>query len=667
MSAKEERAMQLEMHKMTRKCSELVAKHAASEAECNRLRWVIAQESEKHAATHAAAVRQFNSAIELERGKITALQCHLEAERGRMMEQLQKESVAQRQSNADALGAIKRTLDVQFTSKMNELTRAMEQSMQQVAEERQRIKCDAAEQRAQLDTEREQMHRQLNEARERIKRDEHEQLRQFAFRMDSERAQLQKERALMAEQAVKERQANDAACGILERQLKAQHAAKMNELTRATDSERAQLQKERALMAEQAVKERQANDAACGILERQLKAQHAAKMNELTRAMEQLNGDEREQRAQLIKERERIDRHEQAQIARSNEDARAFNALKKQLKDAHVEKMNEFAAAYDAAVQKMNEEREQDKRQLIEEREQLGRQLVEERDKINRNLLDHVRDIIASNHAHMQLICNLDLKGKRVVVYSHYSEHNEVESYNLLAIECIEHYFDCIIILTNCPNKWTMHSQNYNKCHLLGYNMKSDFRNYGVFLMQTANTLIHASRLCLMNDSFVIVDVNAFGNCIKPLFENEKMSHDFVGLTSSHEGVFHLQSYFMCFDAPTIPAILSYFETRGLPMNHQTAISTYELGITAHLINGGFSPFAVVSNDDMRVPMNTTCCKWAAVLQHIGIIKRQHLLKLYPRKLAMTDANIAMVAKTHSYNKHFIDFLRYNRIDVLPA
>ena len=441
----------------------------------------------------------------------------------------------------------------------------------------------------------------------------------------------------------------------------------MNELTRATDSERAQLQKERALMAEQAVKERQANDAACGILERQLKAQHAAKMNELTRAMEQLNGDEREQRAQLIKERERIDRHEQAQIARSNEDARAFNALKKQLKDAHVEKMNEFAAAYDAAVQKMNEEREQDKRQLIEEREQLGRQLVEERDKINRNLLDHVRDIIASNHAHMQLICNLDLKGKRVVVYSHYSEHNEVESYNLLAIECIEHYFDCIIILTNCPNKWTMHSQNYNKCHLLGYNMKSDFRNYGVFLMQTANTLIHASRLCLMNDSFVIVDVNAFGNCIKPLFENEKMSHDFVGLTSSHEGVFHLQSYFMCFDAPTIPAILSYFETRGLPMNHQTAISTYELGITAHLINGGFSPFAVVSNDDMRVPMNTTCCKWAAVLQHIGIIKRQHLLKLYPRKLAMTDANIAMVAKTHSYNKHFIDFLRYNRIDVLPA
>ena len=665
-AAKEERAMQLEMHKMTRKCNELVAKHAASEAECNRLRWVIAQESEKHAATHAAAVQQFNSAIEFEREKMNARQCHLETERVRMMEQLHKESIAQRQSNADALGAIKRTMDTQFTAKMNELARAME-PMQPVAEERERIKCDAAEQRAQLDTEREQMHRQLNEARERIKRDEHEQLRQFAFSMDSEREQLQLERAFMAEQAVKERQANDAAYSILERQLKAQHNTKMNELTRATELERAQLQKDRVIMMDQVVKERQANDAACSILERQLKAQHTAKMNELTRAMEQLNGDEREQRAQLIKERERIDRHEQAQIARSNEDARAFNALNKQLNDAHVEKMNEVSAAYNMAVQKMNEEREQHKRQLIEEREQLSRQLIEERDKINRNMLDHVRDTIASNHAHMQLICNLDLKDKRVVVYSHYSEHNEVESYNLLAIECIEHYFDCIIILTNCPNKWNMHSQNYNKCHLLGYNMKSDFRNYGVFLMQTANTLIHASRLCLMNDSFVIVDVNAFGNCIKLLFENEKMTHDFVGLTSSHEGVFHLQSYFMCFDASTIPAILSYFETRGLPINHQHAISNYELGITVHLTNSGFSSFAVVSNDDMRVPMNTTCCKWSAVLQHIGIIKRQHLLKLYPRKLAMTDANIAMVAENHSYNKHFIDFLRYNRVDVLPA
>jgi hypothetical protein len=637
MSAKEERAMHLEMHKMTRKCSELVAKHAAAEAECTRLRRVIAQESEKHAATHAVAVQQFNHATDLEREKTNALQCQLERERVRMMDQMHQDSVAQRQSNADALVAIKRTMDAQFTAKLNEVNCAAQQSMQQVDEERQRIKRDETEQRAQLDKERAQMRRQLDEARERIKRDEHEQLFQFALRMDSEREQMQKERARAMDQADKERQANETAFGIIERQMQDQ----------------------------------------CN-----------AKLNELTRAMEQLNETEREQRAQLINERERITRHEQAQLAKLNEDARALNDLKKQLNDTHVEKMNELAAAF-MAVKKMKEEREQDNRNLMEEREQHNRnlmeereqhnrklmeereqhkrKLIEEREQLNRNMLDHVRDSITSTHAQMQLICSMDLKDTRVAVYSHYSEHNEVESYNLLNIECIEHYFDCIIVLTNCPNKWNLHSRNYNKYHLLGYNLKSDFRNYGVFLMQAAKTLIHASRLCFINDSFVIVDVSAFGNCIKRLFDADQMSHDFIGLTSSHEGVFHLQSYFMCFGAPTIPAILSYFETRGLPMNHQTAISNYELGITAHLTNLGFSSFAVVSNDDMRNPLNTTCCKWPAVLEHIGIIKRQHFFKLYPRRLAMTDASIALVAEQHAYNKHFIDFLKYHRIYVLPA
>ena len=222
---------------------------------------------------------------------------------------------------------------------------------------------------------------------------------------------------------------------------------------------------------------------------------------------------------------------------------------------------------------------------------------------------------ITANYAHTQFIYNLDFNGKRVAVYSHYSESEEVESYNVLSVECIEHYFDYIIILTNCPNKWKLRSPDYNKCHLLAYNMKSDFRNYGLFIMQTAKTLVHAARLCFMNDSFIIVDVSAFGSCMKRLFEATDSSYDFVGLTSSHENAFHVQSYFMCFNAAAVPIILSYFETHGLPANHQGAISQYEMRITSHLIENGCLSHAVVSNNDMRFPLNTTCCKWAAVLK----------------------------------------------------
>ena len=278
--------------------------------------------------------------------------------------------------------------------------------------------------------------------------------------------------------------------------------------------------------------------------------------------------------------------------------------------------------------------------------------------------LENERDVshvISANYAHTQFIYKLDFKDKRVAIYSHYSENNDVESYNLLSLECIEHYFDYIIILTNCPNKWSsLHSPDYNKYHLLAYNLKSDFRNYGLFIMQTEKTLMRAARLCFMNDSFVIVDVSAFGSCMKRLFEANG-SYDFAGLTSSHECTFHIQSYFMCFNASAVPGILSYFETHGLPGNHQAAISQYELGITSHLIDNGLSSFAVVSNSDMRFPMNTTCCKWSAVLQAVGIIKRQHFFKKYMH-VAMTDADIALVAEKYSYNKHFMHFLKHHNV-----
>ena len=267
---------------------------------------------------------------------------------------------------------------------------------------------------------------------------------------------------------------------------------------------------------------------------------------------------------------------------------------------------------------------------------------------------------VAANYAHTQLIYNLDFKDKRILIFSHYSSRDEVESYNYLTLERLDERFDFVIILTNCPNRWDLARPNYNKYHLLSYNFKSDFRNYGVFIMQTAKTLIRASQVCLMNDSFVVVDVDAFGRCMKRLFEST--AADFAGITSSHEGVYHLQSYFIIFKGRAVNAMVDYFTMRGLPMNYQASISDYELGITAHLAKDGLAPFAMVSNKEMQFPLNTTYYKWSMVLQHTGIVKRQHFLKKYPARFAMTDLNIALIADKYSQNVPFIHFLKYNGI-----
>ena len=276
----------------------------------------------------------------------------------------------------------------------------------------------------------------------------------------------------------------------------------------------------------------------------------------------------------------------------------------------------------------------------------------------------HISRAIAANHAHAQLIYNLGFRDKRVLIYSHYSDRDEVESYNYLTLQHMEYRFDYVIVLTNCANKWDLPNSNYNKFHVLGYNFKSDFRNYAMFIMQTEKTLVHASQLCLMNDSFVIVDVLAYDRCMKHLFE-PAVAHDFVGITSSHEGVYHLQSYFMCFNTNSIiKAVVNYFDVHGLPINHNASISVYELGITQYLVNQGFTPYAMVSNAEMQFPLNTTYCKWSAVLQHTGIIKRQHLLKQYPMRFAMTEYNIALIANKFSENTHFIHYLKYHGINL---
>jgi hypothetical protein len=428
-------------------------------------------------------------------------------------------------------------------------------------------------------------------------------------KLNEERTQM-KQNDLMREREYKQ----------LAEQLTAQHKTIMNE-------ERTQM-KQNDLMREREYKQ----------LSEQLAAQHKTIMDEERTQMKHND---------LMREREYKQLSEQ------------LAAQYKTIMDEGIEEKRRQEAHFNS---KLNEERTRLQEQAQAEMENTQRKLSADLVmKLDASISESLHDAVTSNCTHMQWMNALDFRGKRVMLYSHYSESNEVQDYNVLTIECMQHYFDHIIVLTNCPNKWNMRSPNYNQCHLLNYNMKSDFRNYGVFIMQLETSLVNASRLCLTNDSFIVVDVNAFSICIKRLFDREPMSHDFVGLTSSYENVYHLQSYFMCFGGTAIPAVVSYFKTHGLPFNHADAIGKYELGMSLHLTNLGLTSFALVTNNDMKRPLNTTCCKWSNVLEETGIVKRQNFLKKYAYA-GMTDKDIAKIAENHAYNAELLQFLKCNNV-----
>ena len=572
-----------------------------------------------------------NKRDKLEREKMHAMHRRLEQDRVNLMEQAHKDDENQRKFNAEALAEAKRQQDARFNAMMTEQRGAFDIVMQKLTDERDQLK--------QHDT-------NLNES--------------FHKKLQELQRELEREREKLAVQARKDdetqRKFNADVLAEAKRDQDDRFNATMNEHLIAFDASMRELKDERKQL------KRKLDDENNEIMSQQ-KIEFDVKMQQLNEERELIQKRLEEAREQTIRADLEIEKMRlvQRELAKERHQMIAERSLLAEERNEVNCKQQQQAGLVASLINEV----EQLKTQSREQNEKHARtnNELKRRLDVEKPIAESLHDAVTSNYAHLQLILGIDFKDKRVVIYSHYSELDEVESYNLLTIECIQHYFDYVIILTNCPNKWKMHAPNYNKCHLLNYNMKSDFRNYGVFIMQMETNLVNASRMCLINDSFVVVDVNAFGRCIKRLFENETMAHDFIGLTSSYEGVYHLQSYFICFGGATLPDVMTYFKTRGLPMNHDAAISKYELGISLNLIDKGFTSHAVVTNKEMRQPLNTTCCMWSNVLEETGIIKRQHFLKKYAYA-AMTDSDIAEVADNYSYNKHLMHFLKYNKIYV---
>jgi lipopolysaccharide biosynthesis protein len=164
-------------------------------------------------------------------------------------------------------------------------------------------------------------------------------------------------------------------------------------------------------------------------------------------------------------------------------------------------------------------------------------------------------------------------------------------------------------------------------------------------------------QLCIVNDSFLVVDVGVFENTLEKLFTEHC---DFAGLTSSIENTYHLQSYFLNFNENAIHHIIEFFKSSGIPMNHDQSISSYELKLTMHMLKTGCICYSVVSNNE--IALNTTCYKWKQILKNIGIIKRQHILKQYGKQ-SISDYDLAFIAKVYaSTNLQFIEYLDNHNI-----
>jgi hypothetical protein len=345
--------------------------------------------------------------------------------------------------------------------------------------------------------------------------------------------------------------------------------------------------------------------------------------------------------------------------------AETKNKLQEEKNHTLNEEMNRLRTEMETyrlkCIQKMEElklEKEENERILAETKNKLQEeknQTVNQLQMEMTNVETIISKCINKNNTKMGYFKNIDLKNKKVLIYSHFSKKETVENYNYLTFELLDKWFDYIIILTNTEG---FVFKNNNKYYVFNdYNFKSDFRNYYMFICQMSEQLKTLKQLCIVNDSFLIVDVGAFENTLEKLFTEQC---DFAGLTSSIENTYHLQSYFLNFNENAIHHIIEFFKSSGIPMNHDQSISHYELKLTMHMLKTGCICYSVVSNNE--IALNTTCYKWKQILKNIGIIKRQHILKQYGKQ-SISDYDLAFIAKVYaSTNLQFIEYLDNHNI-----
>jgi len=714
MPAKEERAMHLEMHRMNRASAEMMTKIRALEAECAQLRSVVNRETEKHAATVDAATKQCRThqdAMDRMKQECAVAMARMEEAHQRAQQeaeaQLKQDMLHQRQSIFDETVVVKRQLKEQYAgfvaNKTKELDAVKHALEEETAAEKKARKQREEEHLAQFFIRMEELNKLKAETAQKLedakRRMEEDHAQQLAAR-DQREEELKRQHRLLTDEANRlnsetvqkledagRRAEEDHAQQLAarEEEIKRQCWLRIDELKRLNAETVQKLEDARRRAEEDHKQQLTARDQREEEFKRQsrlrtdelkrLNAETVQKLEDARRRAEEDHRQQlvaRDQREEEIKSQCRL-RMDEANRLNAETVQKLEDANRRAEEDhAHAQQLAANKAKLDAQLQKCAALKDALVRCNQERTELTTLAETKFEDYVKTHTAQVIKTVsalqicqaVAANYAHMRMVCaDLDFNGKRVLIYSHYSKQETVDKYNYLTLEKMQHWFDYVIVLTNCPNQWQFDSPNYLKCHVMWYNLKSDFRNYGVFIAQAGQRLMGASQLCFANDSFVIVDVLAFDRCMARMFDSGSLSsYDFMGITSSYENVYHLQSYFMCFNARTLDAVMGYFKTHGLPMNHHDAISVYELGITKHLMARGFKPFAMVSNQEMPVPLNTTCFKWSAVLQNTGIIKRQHFLKQYPPRFAMTDLNIELVATKFSENKPFVQFLHEHGI-----
>ena len=144
-------------------------------------------------------------------------------------------------------------------------------------------------------------------------------------------------------------------------------------------------------------------------------------------------------------------------------------------------------------------------------------------------------------------------------------------------------------------------------------NVGLDFAAWG-HLYSMYGRQFQPDRLMLVNDSIVgPLDKQAFQFMLERLRRSEA---DVVGLTENYERRYHLQSFFLVFNARALGAVTSVLDRMVSLPNKDLVIEVYETRLTQYMVAKGLKCEALfpTSARSLHAPPNDTDLRWGALL-----------------------------------------------------
>lgn len=174
---------------------------------------------------------------------------------------------------------------------------------------------------------------------------------------------------------------------------------------------------------------------------------------------------------------------------------------------------------------------------------------------------------------------------KSICFFSSYFNQEEIPYYVNFYLENLRPFFTELVFITN-EKKLNEQSTSFldtNKIQLLYVSNEGwDFGMwYKAFKIYDVNTY---DRIGLVNDSCILF------KSPQPFFEwLNKELYDYCGMVDSNAFQYHIQSYFIIINKRAIKEVYQYFMKHGILADVKQVIHTYEVGLSAHLQQKGYS------------------------------------------------------------------------------